>query len=260
MQSLLEFQEAFGEALLREPPTELVRLLADGEFTGRERLDVYRNSCRSTLASALRLAYPAIARLVGTEFFDYAAEQFVLANPPTSAYLNDYGAQFADFLAAFPPAAGLAYLPDVARFEWVLAHAANVEDTPALALDALAGIQASASTGLRFIPHPSVRMLWLRYPADDLCDAVMSGDEAAMHEVDLASGPARLVIHRGPQGVEAQRLDATDYAVLGALCAGEEWSCLVEKAPERAAGLLAEQVIKGRLAGFRLEQVAGGRS
>lgn len=260
MQSLLDLQSAFAASLLAEPSPDVLREIAGGEFTSAERLDIHRNSVRSTLVAVLRLTYPALARLVGDEFFDYAAGRFALENPPASACLNYYGARFVDFLAGFPPASTLAYLPDVARFEWALAHAANVEDSAALGPADLARVDGSELAELRFIPHPSVRLLWLAYPADHICDAVLSGNEAAMREIDLAEGAVRLVVHRGPRGVEAQRLDATDYALLGAIFAGEEWSRLVDRAPERAAALLAEQLVKGRLAEFRIEQHSGGRS
>ena len=260
MQSLLDFQSAFAASLLAEPNPDVLRAIAGGRFTSAERLDIHRNSCRSTLVAALRLTYPALARLVGDEFFDYAAGRFAIENPPVGACLNDYGASFVDFLAGFPPASGLAYLPDVARFEWALAHAANVEDSPALSPADLARLDAAALAELRFIAHPSVRLLWLAYPADHICDAVLSGNEEAMREIDLAEGTVRLLVHRGPRGVEAQRLDATDCAWLGALCAGEEWSSLVDRAPERATALLAEQLVKGRLAELRIEHHAEGRS
>ncbi len=252
MPSLLEVQRGFAAALLSEPGPDFLRLVADGEFTAEERLEIYRNSSRSTLIAVLRLNYPAVARLVGDEFFTHCAGRYVAAHPPSSAYLNEFGAHVADFLEDFPEAAGLTYLPDVARFEWALAGAANAEDQPAIGAAQLAALPSAA--GLRFMAHSSVRMLWLRHAADRIADAVMSGDEAAMRGIDLAEGPARIVVHRGAEGVEAERLDSTEYALLGALLACEDWSRVVERAPERAASLLAEQLAKGRLGGFRIDE------
>ena len=92
------------------------------------------------LTNALRLSYPAVRRLVGAEFFAGMAAQYIAAHPPRSACLNDYGGAFATFLAGFLPAAGLAYLPGVARLEWAVNRALHAPSAVALNVAALAGI------------------------------------------------------------------------------------------------------------------------
>jgi hypothetical protein len=97
-----------------------------------------------------------------------------------------------------------------------------------------------------------VRFLQLAYPADQIADAVLSGDDAAMAQVDLSSGPVRLAVHRGPDGIEAQRLGPRAYDFLLRLCAGEALGTLCETAPAEAAALIAESLTKGRLAALRV--------
>ena len=53
-------------------------------------------------------------------FFGEAARQYIVGHPSLSGDLNDYGGEFAQFLAAYPHAADLPYLPDVARLEWAI--------------------------------------------------------------------------------------------------------------------------------------------
>jgi hypothetical protein len=248
--ALLELQRAFGASLLREQDDAVCAVIVDEGFTAAERLRIYRNTCRSTLIATLRMTYPAIDRLVGREFFDLAAAQFVGAHPARTAYLNEYGAEFADFLAAFAPASRLPYLADVARFEWALGVAANAVDAPLLGTAALASVDAADHASLRFEAHPSVSLLLLAYPADEIADAVLSGDEAAMAQVDLASGPVRLVVHRGPDGVQAQRLESQEHDFLSRLCAGEPLGRLVQGAASVAPAWLAEALTKGRLCAF----------
>jgi hypothetical protein len=250
--ALLELQRAFARALLREDQDVVWRHIADDGFTPAERLNIYRNTCRSVLIETLRMTYPAVDRLVGREFFDMAAARFIRAHPCRSGYLNEYGAELADFLAALEPASGLPYLADVARFEWALGLAANALDAPALDAAALGAVKVADHASLRFEPHPSVRLLSLAYPADEIADAVLSGDEAAMAEVEWAGRPARLVVHRGPDGVEAKRLEREAYEFLSRLCAGEPLGRLVESAPGEAPLLLAEALAKGRLAAFHI--------
>jgi hypothetical protein len=250
MPALRELQQAFGAFLLSEEKNGICGQIVEDGFTAAERVGIYRNTCRSVLIETLRMSFPAVVRVVGREFFDRAAEHFAVAHPPSSGYLNEYGGGFADFLGAFGPASSLPYLADVARFEWALSIAANAADAPLLDPRALAAVDAKYHATLRFEPHPSVRLLALAYPADQIADAVLSGDEAAMAQVGLSSGPVWLVVHRGSGGVEAQRLEPDAYAFVSRLCAGETLGSVLTTAPPEAPSLLAEQLAKGRLTAF----------
>jgi hypothetical protein len=104
------------------------------------------------------------------------------------------------------------------------------------------------------VKHPSVTLLELAFPADQIADAVLSGVDAAMAEVDLDSGPVRLAVHRGAEGIESQRLEQQAYEFVARLCAGEALGTLLESASAQAqaAALLAEQLTRGRLTGFHI--------
>ena len=252
MPALLELQRAFTRALLREDQDALWRHIVDDGFTPAERLNIYRNTCRSALIEALRMTYPAVDRLVGRAFFDMAAARFIRAHPCRSGYLNEYGAELADFLAGLEAASGLPYLADVARFEWALGVAANAPDAPAIDAAALGAVEVADQASLRFEPHPSVRILALAYPADQIADAVLSGDDAAMAQVTLSRSAVRLVVHRGPDGVQAQRLEPEAHDFLLRLCAGEPLGGLAESAADKAPAWLAEALARGRLTSFHL--------
>ena len=247
MLALRELQQAFSAAMLAEDADAICSRVVEEGFSAAQRLRIYRNTFRSTLTEALRTTFPAVNRLVGSDFFEMAAGQFIAGKPPASADLNEYGEGFADFLAKFPPASTLAYLADVARFEWVLSVAANADDAPVLNPRVLGEIPAEQYDALRFEPHPSLSFRVLGYPADQIADAVLAGDDAAMAQVDLSGGPIWLAVHRGPNGIEAERLAPQDYVFLSRLCHGEPLGVLCETAPPEAAALLAESIVKGRL-------------
>src|SRR6059036_1319432 len=143
MPALLDLQRAFAASMLHEEDDSGCGAVVDDGFAAAERLNIYRNTCRSTLIEALRMTYPAVDRLVGREFFDMAAARFIRAHPCRSGYLNEYGAGLADFLAALEPARGLPYLADVARFEWALGVAANAPDAPAIDAAALGAVEVA---------------------------------------------------------------------------------------------------------------------
>ncbi|MFD1626617.1 DNA-binding domain-containing protein [Azospirillum griseum] len=255
MPTLHEVQGAFGRSLLLgEDAAVAVHVVEDG-FTATERLAIYRNTSRSVLTEALRLSHPAVDRLVGRDFFDLLSARFIRAQPPRSGDLNLYGVGFADVIATVPEAATLAYLPDVARFEWGLACAANAPDGPRLDPAAFAGAigdgRGDGQGDLIIEPHASLRLLHLDHPADAIADAVLSDDDAALGAVDVTDGPVWLAVHRGPLGVEAERLTPEDWRCLHRLCGGESLGSLLETSDRDIAGLLAGQFLKGRFSAIR---------
>src|SRR5262249_49631077 len=102
MSTLLETQRAMSSAVLSGGDDGALALVAPARIPASDRLNIYRNTFVSTLATALRLSYPAVRNLVGEEFFEACARHFIAAEPPKSAYLNRYGETFADFLAQYP--------------------------------------------------------------------------------------------------------------------------------------------------------------
>lgn len=103
------------------------------------------------------------------------------------------------------------------------------------------------------MPHPSLSLLQLDHPADMIADAVLARDEAAMAALDPSSGPVWLVVHRGPSGVEAQRLSEIEWHLTGQLCSGIALGLALAACPDLdAATLLADHLTKGRFAVFEL--------
>jgi hypothetical protein len=262
MPALLEFQCAMRRAILATQAhgSEAVRDWLGEDIEAPWRLSVYRDTARSALGNALALSYPAVRRLVGAEFFDGAAQEFIAAQLPESGCLNDYGAEFAGFLDPFmvrhAPGAALGYLTDVARLEWAVNRALHAPDRNALELSRLAALDATAMAALRLIPHPSISLLALDHPADLIWRAVLDQDEAAMRALDPRRGPVWLLVERTCQPVRVQRLEEMAGRFTQRLFAGEPLHAALE--PELATAqqaVLAEHLSRGRIVDFIHEDV-----
>src|SRR5215470_4176048 len=176
--SLREVQRAIRASLVeRDDAAAAACILGDG-LAPQQRLAVYRNTFASSLASALRLSFPAVECLVGAEFFDNAARIFAHERAPASANLDDYGSEFPDFLARFRPAASLVYLSDVARLEWAVTRALHASDVEALDANRLTEVEHDDRGRVRFVPHPSVSLMRSDYPVDAIWCAVLAQDDA----------------------------------------------------------------------------------
>ena len=139
-------------------------LIHDGKLSAARRIEVYRHNVFSNLRGALKDVYPVTLRIVGDAFFTCAADQFVRETPSTSGDLNQFGRKWPDFLAAYPPAAELPYLPDVARLEWAWHECFHAADAPPLDLSRLSAIEPARHGALAFRLHPAVRLLTSAYP------------------------------------------------------------------------------------------------
>ena len=157
-------QSAFAEALLdRTKP--LPRGLRS--WTGAEpgkRYGVYRNNVATGLARALAARFPVTEKIVGEEFFTAMARDFVLKAPPASPVLMQYGDDFPDFVAGFPPAAGLPYLANVVRLENAQVQAYHARDAAPADPQALSRIAPDRMSGLTFAFHPAAAVVTSAYP------------------------------------------------------------------------------------------------
>lgn len=158
VQGLADFQDAFAAALLAtgastvDPAVQA--LVAQPGFA------VYRNTVLAGCIDALQANYPTIASLVGEEWFRAAAAVHARAHLPTQPSLLLYGESFPAFLAAFPPAQELGYLPAVAAVDraWSEAHVAA--DDPVFDPSALAALSAPAMGDLTLRPRAATRWVW----------------------------------------------------------------------------------------------------
>jgi hypothetical protein len=179
--TLLELQRAMRASLVDRDDGPASALLA--ENVPADRLNIYRNTFVTGVTKALRLSYPAIHQLVGNDFFEGAARLFIAQHPPCAAYLDDYGADFPQFLRGFQPAATLEYLPDVARLEWAVNRAIHAADVEPLDVKRLKALPPEDQVRVCFAPHPSITLLCADYPVDVIWRGVLHGDDAALRGV-----------------------------------------------------------------------------
>jgi hypothetical protein len=251
MPTLLEVQNAMRKSLVDRDDGHASAMLAG--HVPADRLDIYRNTFVGGVTKALSLSYPAVHRLVGEDFFAAAAGIHIARNPPRAAYLDLYGAEFPAFLEEFPPAAGLAYLPEVARLEWAVSQAIHASDRAPLALADLVGLAPQDQGSVRFVPHPSIGLLRVSYPVDIIWRAVLDGDDAALAALDLHPAPIHLMVQRRLTGVEVTRLDESEWQFAAALCAGRPLEAALAGATGiDATALIASHLAAERFVGFTL--------
>ncbi len=225
---LQAFQANFAAALTASDPAAHPKGLG-GQAAARFR--IYRNNVYHGLGQQLAEAYPVVRRLVGEAFFLATAREYLAVHPPRTRSLALFGEEFPGFLAGFPPAASLPYLPDVARLEraWLEAmHAADAEPLAPVELGRLGPGPAAVS----FAAHPAARIVTSDYPIVDLWRANQLEAEPGPRTIAAVAQSA--LITRPWAQVEVRELSPSQAAFARRLLAGDEVSTASESANRSA--------------------------
>lgn len=225
MPTLLDLQDAMrAQLFVAEPPADgagaLCHIRGDG-IAVASRLQVHRNHIRISLTAALAGIYGAVEAMVGSEFFRAAAHAFIVEQPPRDPVLHTYGGGFAEFLADFPPAASLPYLPDLARLEWAMHRSFHAADEPPLTADALGAVPADALANLVLRPRADAGLLASVWPVDALWQAARQPEGGALERIDLNGGGASILLLRQEYDVRMWRVPAGEWHWLAAFAAGQ---------------------------------------
>ncbi|SFJ17255.1 Putative DNA-binding domain-containing protein [Caulobacter sp. UNC279MFTsu5.1] len=213
MQSALsQFQDAFVAALAERTAAPLAAWLPDGEAEPAG-LSVYRNTIAKGCIDALAANFPTVASLVGDDWFRAAAALFARDNPPAGAALLAYGEGFADWLARFPPADDLPYLPAMARLDRMWTTALFAPEAEPLAAEAFAlapDVLAAARPRL----HPSLAFAWFDRGLPGLWLAARAPEPG---EMTLVDDPQGVLVVRPEDTVRSRQLDLAGFAFLDAI-------------------------------------------
>ncbi|THD61045.1 DNA-binding domain-containing protein [Phenylobacterium sp.] len=219
-----DFHGAFCSALAGRPESLGPWLPA----AGGDGLSVYRNTILKGAIDVLAAAYGTVARVVGEDWLRAAAADYVRERPPTRPSMLDYGADFPEWLAAFPPARDTPYLGGVALLDrlWNRAYfAADAEAITASAVTRLSPDELGATTA-RLNPSAglaafdqTIASLWLAQRRE--------GD---FRGFELQAQPEYALVVRVGGDVELHRLGPGGYGFLRACEAGETLLRAAERA------------------------------
>jgi hypothetical protein len=193
---LPELQRAFGAALAEGDGATLAPWIAARGIDPAARLRIYRHANLAIHVEALATSFPAALRLLGEDCFDGLATRHAARVGSRSGNLQEYGADFPGFLAAQPELAGLGWVAEVARLEWLrqeaaLAAAGRTVDVLALML----ALAQAADPRVSMQPH--LRVFEAAVPALDLWRYAMGAGPA----VAPAGGAQHVLLWRTGEGI-----------------------------------------------------------
>jgi hypothetical protein len=250
--AFVEEQTAFARKLMWREDGLPQGITSHSSPTPVKRFNVYRNNVFASLSETLAARFPVVERLVGDEFFQAMAREFVSRHPPRSAVLVEYGEAFPAFLEAFEPVASLPYLPDIARLEWACNTAYHAPDATPMGGAALAAIPAEAIGEAVLHLHPCVQVVASPYPIVSIWQTNTHDEDVRPISPEMP-GETALVV-RQALDVLVLRLDKGAAAFVASIAEGRTLNDAVESAfqadadfslPTTLAALLESDALSG---------------
>ena len=258
--SLQELQRQFvREVLYRESPELALQIVANG-LGAERRLAIYRTNARETFALALEAAFPLLLACVGPQEFRSLAWAYQQACPSPAGNLFHTGRRLPGFLADHVRGTPDDDLIDVARLEWAVQESLWAADSDsALDLAALAAVPAERQAELRFLLHPSVRLLRFEYGVFGPWEARQAGKPVPR----AVASPENLLVRRLAAGIQLQKLSELDLLWLEAVQGGaslvDSAAALKETAQDELGALLVRWVTAGVVTGFTMKGQSAGK-
>lgn len=236
---------AFGHLVAERPP-----------LTAAQRLAVYRDSSRAARIRVLEQVYVVCGAVLGERCLRALARDHVLARPSRHSDLERFGEDFDATVTTFleeragPDFAGMAYLPDLARLEWMWHCISGGADDPGF--DGAGFLRAAAHAPERIVLRPShsLRLFASPWPVHGLWRR--RGVPSAGGQDNV--GPERVVLwRRGFEG-HTEAVDDATFDMLQQMVAGATLEELAATAPQE---LLAHAVAMGWVAGYEMRDPHG---
>ena len=256
MPELLALQSDFAAALRDAGHTASAEHWLAGDAGHVERrVAIYRANMVASADKALSAAYPVIRQVVGDEFFHGLTREYQRDTPSTSGDLNEFGAGFAEFVAAFEHTRSLPYLPDLARLEWAAHRAYGAADAPEWDAATLGAVEADRQAEIRFRWSPGLAVVASGHPIVRIWTIHQPGYAGEFSVAwDL---PDTALVARDGFAVTVNACSAGDAAFFSASLAGaalgDAAAAALQRHPDFDLGALLGRAIPARLiCGFTL--------
>lgn len=153
--------------------------------------------------------------MVGEQFFDHCAQVYIQKNPSQSRELQAYGANFANFIADFPPAKHLPYLSEVAQFDWGYHQVYYAADTKPFDIKKLSNMPEQQYQSLKFQLNPACKLFSFRFPILRIWQLCQQKSEN-LEKLNLEEGGIYLLVIRRQLEIEFETLSSGEYTLLSA--------------------------------------------
>tara|TARA_R110002167_G_scaffold5436_3_gene25595 strand:- start:123548 stop:124342 length:795 start_codon:yes stop_codon:yes gene_type:complete len=250
MTTLAELQRNFIRDCLSGKPSSTKLLLAKDIDTSlisaSGLMGIYQGSSRANIIQAMKLTYPVIEKLVGEEFFRASCKKYILSHYPKSANMDDYGEEFAEFLACFEPAKQLTYLKNVAQLEWLFHLSSLASDSSPTEWNRLSAVAAGDAMQVKLLLAPSVKLISSPFPIDMIWQ-MNQPNSAVNKEIDLTQTVDKqtsLIVFRSRLKTQMLAVTEGEFALLSSFNQQQSLANAIEASIKIESNISIDEAIK----------------
>jgi hypothetical protein len=246
MTSLSKLQHSFSLALLDQGSCDELQIVS-GQFSGQQRMTLYRNNYVIGLTDVMLSTYPMVEQLLGNDCFESVVRHHVLHHPPTTGNTADYGAGFAGTLNRLDNITAAApYICDVAKLEWYIDRchhlAPSAADELIQPLSQLAEVPDKYHGLLRLYLVQPLFVLESNYAIASLKTAMDYGN---LEDVNINSAQ-NVVIYKHLNGnIEVQLISQATMHLIEHLARGCKLDALSPESLQQLPELLSLEIVTG---------------
>lgn len=216
MSKLAQLQADFQAGILHADNAVFKTRVIDDEKIGAEkRLSIYADAYRLRIIEALSTTYPKLHLLLGDDFFDATARQYIDQHPSEYRNMRWVGDNMYEHLKRVLPEHPIA--AELASFEWALGLAFDAADSAVVTVSDLATIPPETWGDLNFTLHPAVQLLDLHWNVVPLWQAL---DQEETPPKPLQNNEPCLVwrsdLNSHYRSIASQEFDAIQHIKAGA--------------------------------------------
>ncbi len=204
--------------------------IIDKPISAKGRMQIYRNSAMGNIIAPLELTYPVVKDLVGDVFFELMCYKYIENNWPTSGNMNDYGANFADFINKLEQTKHLPYLSDIARLEWLFHLSSLADDKKQSDWSTFPQLTENELSKVKVKIHPSTMLITSIYPILKIWEMCKEGNITQI-DLDKEKGVNALLIRKDLK-VNIYPIEDNEIAFLKALINGKTLINALDRALE----------------------------
>lgn len=197
--SLSNLQNSFIDGLYKKESSDLLANIKKSSIARVELFDIYRNNLQGALINALCITYGKIIKIIGDKEFKKLALEFIAKNRSFSGNLDDYGANFNDFLAI----KGDVFLSDLAKLQWCELQSYLAKNSQEIDITTLQNLDSNQLFDLKFNINPSVFIIESNFNI-----------LAKKRPTKTLKNPANFIIYRQNFTVFAKKLTKNDISFI----------------------------------------------
>ncbi len=190
---------------------------ANGSIKAKQRLGVHQDTIFENFVTALKITYPGVWRLIGSDCARGVALAYghEFANLTDRSNISGFGENFPDFLEKFPSTKHLDYLPDYAKIEWLRSRSYEAINQKAISAEQFNGFMLSNDPeSVVFKLNHSVFFLKSSWPLAKIQSLL---DEPDSEKIDMSHEECFVLICRVYGRIETLFLEKKQWQFLFAL-------------------------------------------